>query len=97
MAPTTSYSKDLADREPLAAMRDNRARLTALTRGWTAADYERTYAPGKWTARQVVTHLAQTELALEGGHYVLGRSSKKPVSRFFWTRFQSKARPFIAT
>jgi hypothetical protein len=64
MAPTTSYSKDLADREPLAAMRDNRARLTALTRGWTAADYERTYAPGKWTARQVVTHLAQTELAL---------------------------------
>ena len=64
MAPTTNYSKDLGDREPLAAMRDSVARLTALTGGWSAADFERRYAPGKWTARQVMTHLAQTELAL---------------------------------
>jgi hypothetical protein len=64
MAPVTNYSKDLEDREPLAATRDNWARLTALTRGWTPADFERPYAPGKWTARQVITHLAQTELAL---------------------------------
>jgi DinB family protein len=64
MAPTTNYSKDLGDREPLAAMRDSMARLAAMTRGWTAADFERQYAPGKWTARQILTHLAQTELAL---------------------------------
>jgi DinB superfamily len=64
MAPTTNYSKDLGDREPLAAMRDSIARLTALTHGWSAADFERRYAPGKWTALQVMTHLAQTELAL---------------------------------
>ena len=37
MAPTTNYSKDLGDREPLAAMGDSVARLTALTRGWSAA------------------------------------------------------------
>jgi hypothetical protein len=64
MAPITNYSRDLGDREPLAAMRDSIARLTALTRGWTADDFERPYAPGKWTARLVVIHLAQTELAL---------------------------------
>jgi len=64
MAPVTNYSKDLGNREPLAAMRDSIARVAALTRGWTAADFERPYAPGKWTARQVVIHLAQTELAL---------------------------------
>jgi hypothetical protein len=64
MPPTTNYSKDLADREPLAAMRDSAARLTAMTRGWSGADFERSYAPGKWTARQVIIHLAQTELAL---------------------------------
>jgi hypothetical protein len=64
MPPATNYSKDLGDREPLAAMRDNAARLTALTRGWTASDFERPHAPGKWTARQVIVHLAQTELAL---------------------------------
>ena len=64
MAPTTNYSRDLGDREPLAAMRDSITRLIALTRGWTADDFERPYAPGKWTARLVVIHLAQTELAL---------------------------------
>jgi hypothetical protein len=45
-------------------MRDSAVRLTAMTRGWSAADFERPYAPGKWTARQVIIHLAQTELAL---------------------------------
>jgi hypothetical protein len=64
MAPTTNYSKDLGDREPLAAIRDSLERLPALTSRWTPLDFERPYAPGKWTARQVVVHLAQTELAL---------------------------------
>ena len=64
MAPLTNYSHVLGDREPLAAMRDSAARLTALTRGWNAADFERPWAAGKWTARQIITHLAQTELAL---------------------------------
>ena len=64
MPPTTNYSKDLGDREPLAAIRDSIERLPALTTRWTPLTFERPYAPGKWTARQVVVHLAQTELAL---------------------------------
>ena len=64
MAPTTSYSHLLGDREPLASMRQSAAQLAALTSRWTPAEFERPYAPGKWTARQVVTHLAHTELAL---------------------------------
>src|SRR4030095_7189775 len=28
------------------------------------ADFERSYAPGKWSIRKVLIHLAQTELAL---------------------------------
>lgn len=64
IAPTTNYSADLGDREPLAAMRDTLDRLVAAPRGWTAADFERRYAPGRWTARQLLVHLAQTELAL---------------------------------
>ena len=38
--------------------------IRTLTRPWTPDRFERSYAPGKWTARQVLTHLAQTELAL---------------------------------
>ena len=64
MPPQTPYTNDLAGREPIASLRETTARIGALAGGWTPADFERSYAPGKWTARQVLIHLAQTELAL---------------------------------
>jgi len=64
MPPTTNYSKYLGDQEPLATIRRNIETIRTLTRPWTPDRFERSYAPGKWTARQVLTHLAQTELAL---------------------------------
>ena len=64
MTPTTPYSADLSDREPLAAMREAIERMGALMAAWTPAQFDRTYAPGKWTARLILIHLAQTELAL---------------------------------
>ena len=36
----------------------------ALVAGWTPAQFERSYAPGKWSARKILIHLAQTEIAL---------------------------------
>ena len=64
MAPTTPYTADLAAREPIGAMRDTVLRLRALVGDWRADQFKRTYAPGKWDARQILTHLAQTEIAL---------------------------------
>jgi hypothetical protein len=64
MSTQTPYSKDLGDREPIGAIRDSAGRYQRLLSGWTPAQFERTYAPGKWTARQILIHLAQTELAL---------------------------------
>jgi hypothetical protein len=64
MPPQTPYTKDLGDKEPVAAMRASADRYRQLLSGWTPAQLERTYAPGKWTARQILIHLAQTELAL---------------------------------
>ncbi len=64
MPPTTPYTADLDNREPIAAMRDTAARIRALASGWHPEQFGRSYAPGKWTARQVLTHLAQTEVAL---------------------------------
>ncbi len=61
---TEPYSQYLGDREPIQSMRETSARIRALTDGWSAGRFERTYAPGKWTARLILTHLAQTELAL---------------------------------
>jgi hypothetical protein len=64
MATQTPYSKDLGDRDPISAIRDSADRYRRLLSGWIPAQFERTYAPGKWTARQVLIHLAQSELAL---------------------------------
>jgi uncharacterized damage-inducible protein DinB len=64
MAPITPYTPDLADREPVSAMRDTTARIRATVGDWRPEQFERTYAVGKWTARQILTHLAQSEIAL---------------------------------
>jgi hypothetical protein len=63
-APATPYAGDLGDRDPLAAIRDTADRIAGLARGWAPDRFERAWAPGKWSARQILTHLAQTELAL---------------------------------
>src|SRR2546430_7467762 len=64
MTPQTPYSQDLGDREPLGAMREAADRMRTLAAAWSPAQFERSYAPGKWSARQILIHLAQTELAL---------------------------------
>jgi hypothetical protein len=64
MAPTTPYSSDLDNREPISAMRDTVARIRARAHNWRPDQFERRYAPGKWDARQILTHLAQSEIAL---------------------------------
>src|ERR1700710_2876746 len=63
MPPTTPYTTDLEDREPIRAMRDTAARIRAVVGDWRPDQFERSYAPGKWSARQILTHLAQAELA----------------------------------
>ena len=62
--PVTWYSDDLGDRDPVAAMQDTCDRIRAVMGGWPPARFERSYAPGKWTGRQILAHLAQTEIAL---------------------------------
>jgi hypothetical protein len=63
-SPKTPYTDDLGDREPLSAMRDSAARIRVLASAWSPAELEPSYAPGKWSARQILIHLAQSELAL---------------------------------
>ena len=64
MPPTTPYAVVLGDLEPGAAMLASTDRFRTVAGAWTPAEFERSLAPGKWTARQILIHLAQTELAL---------------------------------
>jgi len=58
------YAADLGERDALEAMSDTPGRIRSIVAKMSAADHERSYAPGKWTARQLLIHLAQTELGL---------------------------------
>ena len=62
--PPNPYAAPLGDRDPLEALADTPARIRALVERWTDDQFERSYAAGKWSARQILIHLAQTELAL---------------------------------
>jgi uncharacterized damage-inducible protein DinB len=64
MTAANPYGEDLGARAPLEALADTPGRIRQLVDGWSDADFERSYAPGKWSIRQVLIHLAQTELAL---------------------------------
>ncbi|HXW06790.1 MAG TPA: DinB family protein [Vicinamibacterales bacterium] len=58
------YAADLGPRDPLEALADTPSRIRALVERWSDEQFERSYAAGKWSARLVLIHLAQAELAL---------------------------------
>ena len=58
------YASDLGDRDPIKALGETPQQIRSLVEAWTEAQFERSYAPGKWSARKILVHLAQTELAL---------------------------------
>ena len=58
------YGSDLGDRNPLDALDETPGKIQRLVESWNADRFEQSYAPGKWSARRLLVHLAQTELAL---------------------------------
>ena len=64
MAIENPYAEDLGSRAPLEALADTADRIRRLVEPWSGETFEKSYAPGKWSARQILVHLAQTELAL---------------------------------
>lgn len=59
------YAADLGSRDPIASLRETPGQYEALLREWTPDQFERTYAPGKWSARLVLIHLAQVECIIQ--------------------------------
>jgi hypothetical protein len=58
------YADALGSRDALEALADTPRKIHALVERWPAATWEKSYAPGKWSARLVVIHLAQMEIGL---------------------------------
>jgi DinB superfamily len=58
------YAADLGSAKPLQALSETPRKIRSLLDKWSRKQWERSYAPGKWSARRILIHLAQAELAL---------------------------------
>jgi uncharacterized damage-inducible protein DinB len=56
------YAEALGDREPVQVMTETPAKLAKLLAGLKKEQIEQAPAPGKWTPREVMCHLADCEL-----------------------------------
>jgi uncharacterized damage-inducible protein DinB len=58
------YAAALGNRDALEALAETPFKIRTLVERWGEDHFEKSYAPGKWSARRILIHLAQTELAL---------------------------------
>lgn len=56
------YAKFVEGLNVLQCLEETPTRIETLVRAWPREKDEQSHAPGKWTARQVLTHLSQVEL-----------------------------------
>ena len=57
------YADKLGGRDAVAVLGDTPERIGQLVERMRGNDFARAYAPGKWNACQLLTHLAQAEMA----------------------------------
>lgn len=63
MKPMNPYASHLGDRDPQAAVSETPQRLAQLVQRLGADGLQRASGPGKWTAGDILCHLADTEIA----------------------------------
>ena len=59
------YAKFLENREPLTVAAATPAKIVSLIRGLTPRQLARRPTPGKWSIREIISHLADTELVMD--------------------------------
>lgn len=56
------YARYVTGRDPVAVMAETIVKTRAVVAPFTAERFERSYADGKWSARELLIHLAQGEM-----------------------------------
>ena len=72
------YRAALGDDDPFLAMFDAPQRLRTLLKGLTETQLSRRPAPGKWSIKEIVAHLADGEVIL-GSRYRLVAAHDRPA------------------
>ena len=88
------YAGPLGDRDPLQALGETAETIRELVSRWSDAQWKASHEPGKWTGRQILIHLAQTELALTTRvRFALSEDNYRaqPFSQDAWMAFENAA------
>src|ERR1044071_1547479 len=59
---TNPYAKYVDGKDVMASLSETPQRIATSGRAWPATRFEQSHAAGKWTARQVMIHLAHVEM-----------------------------------
>lgn len=77
-----SYVARIRDPDPLAALRQQLPRLRELLGGISPAVQEHRYAPGKWSVKEVVGHMADAERVFGYRALRFARGDRTPLPGF---------------
>ncbi len=76
------YLEALGGDDPVGAMAEAPGRLRRLVRGLTERQLGTRPAPGKWSIREIVAHLADNEVVLGGRYRFIAAMDRPPLPGF---------------
>jgi hypothetical protein len=87
--PKTPYASYLADQDPVRVLSATASRLAELSKSLGESRINQPIAPGKWSPRQIIIHLADCELAF-GFRYrqtlALDNHTVQPFDQDLWAK-----------
>jgi hypothetical protein len=90
MATAHPYSQFLGERDPFEVLAETQLSIPAIAERLGAEGLHRSYAPGKWTAAQVLAHLADCEIAFGFRVRQIVSEPQLPIQPFdqdLWARY----------
>ena len=87
MTATHPYAQLLGDRDPLAVLAETQEKIPAIAQKLGPEGLKRSYGPGKWSAAQVLTHLADAEIAFGFRVRQIVAEPELPIQPFDETRW----------
>ena len=87
----------LGDHDPIVVLKSTPMRIEMLLESLGSYRMEQPYAPGKWKARDILAHLADTELAMGFRiRQVVAGAAIQPFDQDVWAQRYGKLEPSLA-
>jgi len=91
------YAKVLGGEDPLQVMAESPGRLRRLLRGLTEKQLSTKPAPGKWSIKEIVAHLADGEVILGSRYRFIGAHDRPAIASYDQDAFVEKLGAVRAT